>query len=95
MGNKYFKKISNLYSCIGDAKDTLIGDLMTCINSLGLSIASINAVNTPDLQTIVKLKVLTSNLNELNNLIVNMKKLKQFIILKGITNNENCNSKML
>lgn len=76
-------------------KDTLIGDLMTCINSLGLSIASINAVNTPDLQTIVKLKVLTSNLNELNNLIVNMKKLKQFIILKGITNNENCNSKML
>lgn len=57
-------------------KDTLIGDLMTCINSLGLSIASINAVNTPDLQTIVKLKVLTSNLNELNNLIVNMKKIE-------------------
>ena len=57
-------------------KDTLIGDLMTCINSLGLSIASINAVNMPDLQTIVKLKVLTSNLNELNNLIVNMKKIE-------------------
>ena len=57
-------------------KDTLIGDLMTCINSLGLSIASINAVNTPDLQTIVKLKVLTSNLSELNNLIVNMKKIE-------------------
>ena len=41
-----------------------------------MSIASINAVNTPDLQTIVKLKVLTSNINELNNLIVNMKKIE-------------------
>lgn len=57
-------------------KDTLIVDLMTCINSLGMSIASINAVNTPDLQTIVKMKVLTSNLTELNNLIVNMKKIE-------------------
>ena len=57
-------------------KDTLISDLMSCINSLGLSIASINAVNTPDLQTIIKLKILTTDLNELNNLIVNMKKIE-------------------
>lgn len=57
-------------------KDSLITDLMSCINSLGMSIASINAVNTPDLQTTVRLKVLTSNLNELSNLIVNMKKIE-------------------
>lgn len=55
-------------------RDTLISDLMTCINSMSMSIASINAVNTADLQTIVRLKVITSNIDELNLLIVNLKK---------------------
>ncbi len=55
-------------------RDTLLGDLMTCINSMNMSIASINAVNTVDLQTVVRLKVLTASLDELNLLIVNLKK---------------------
>ena len=56
-------------------RDTLIGDLMTCINSLGMGIASLNAVNTPDLETVVKIKLLCKDKTELNLLIVNMKKI--------------------
>ncbi len=74
--NNITRKYPTCIKVSATQKDTLIVDLMTCINSLGMSIASINAVNTPDLQTIVKMKVLTSNLTELNNLIVNMKKIE-------------------
>ncbi len=70
------RKYPTCIRVLANQKESLISDLMSCINSLGMSIASINAVNTPDLQTIVRLKVLTSNLNELNNLIVNMKKIE-------------------
>lgn len=56
-------------------RDSLLGDLMTCINSMSMAIASVNAVNTPNLETIVRLKVLTTSLTELNHLIVNMKKI--------------------
>ena len=56
-------------------RDTLLGDLMTCINSLSMGIASVNAVNTPDLETIIRIKVLVKDLDDLNLLIVNMKKI--------------------
>lgn len=74
--NNISRKYPTCIKVSATQKDTLIVDLMTCINSLGMSIASINAVNTPDLQTVVKMKVLTSNLTELNNLIINMKKIE-------------------
>ena len=70
------RKYPTCIRVLANQKESLISDLMSCINSLGMSIASINAVNTPDLQTIVRLKVLTSSRNELNNLIVNMKKIE-------------------
>lgn len=69
------RKYPTCIRIIATQRDTLLGDLMTCINSMGMSIASINAVNTPNLETNVRLKILTTNLNELNILIVNMKKI--------------------
>lgn len=56
-------------------KDSLLSDIMTAINSMNMSIASINAVNTPDLQSIIRLKILATKLDELNLLIVNLKKI--------------------
>lgn len=55
---------------------SLLVDIMNVVSANGLSILAINAANKENLQTIVKLKVLTSNLNDLEKMIVNMKKIK-------------------
>jgi ethanolamine ammonia-lyase small subunit len=49
---------------------------MNVVSANGLSILAINANNNQNLQTVVKLKVLTNGLNDLEKMIVNMKKIK-------------------
>lgn len=55
---------------------TLLVDIMNVVSANGLSILSINANNNTNLETIVKLKVLTSGSYDLEKMIVNMKKIK-------------------
>ena len=55
---------------------TLLVDVMNVVSANGLSILSINANNNNNLETIVKLKVLTTGLGDLEKMIVNMKKIK-------------------
>ena len=55
---------------------TLLVDIMNTVSANGLSILSINANNNNNLETIVKLKVLTNGLVDLEKMIVNMKKIK-------------------
>ena len=43
---------------------------------LGISILSVNANSNANLETIIKLKVLTTGLVDLEKMIVNMKKIK-------------------
>lgn len=54
----------------------LLVEVMNVVSANGLSILAINANNNQNLQTIVKLKVLTNGLNDLEKMIVNMKKIK-------------------
>ena len=55
---------------------TLLVDIMNVVSANGLSILSITANNNTNLETIVKLKVLTNGLSDLEKMIVNMKKIK-------------------
>lgn len=54
----------------------LLVEVMNVVSANGLSILSINATNNMNLETTVKLKVLTTGVQELEKMIVNMKKIK-------------------
>lgn len=54
----------------------LLVEIMNVVSSNGLSILSINVNNNQNLESIVKLKVLTSGLEDLEKMIINMKKIK-------------------
>ena len=54
----------------------LLVDIMNTVSSSNMSILAINANSNSNLQTVVKLKVLTTNLVELEKLILNLKKVK-------------------
>ncbi len=54
----------------------LLLDIMNTISANNMSILAINASSTPNLETIVKLKVMCPNSIELEKMIVNMKKIK-------------------
>lgn len=56
--------------------NNLLVDIMNVVSANGLSILSINATNNQNLETVVKLKVLTYGLIDLEKMIVNMKKIK-------------------
>ncbi|MDE5856683.1 MAG: hypothetical protein K2H06_06515, partial [Anaeroplasmataceae bacterium] len=56
--------------------NNLLVDIMNVVSANGLSILSINATNNQNLQTVVKLKVLTYSLMDLEKMIVNLKKIK-------------------
>ena len=49
---------------------------MNTVSASGMSILAISANSNSNLETIVKLKVMTTNLVELEKMIVNMKKVK-------------------
>ncbi len=54
----------------------LLVEIMNVVGANGLSILSVNANSNSNLETIIKLKVLTNSLEELEKMIVNMKKIK-------------------
>lgn len=56
---------------------TLITEIMNTVNSQSMSIASISANNKSNLETIIKLKVLVKDLDALERLIANLKKINK------------------
>jgi GTP pyrophosphokinase len=54
----------------------LLLEIMNCVSANNMSILSINANSNPNLETVVKLKVMCANIIELEKMIVNMKKIK-------------------
>ena len=58
---------------------TLVADIINTVSSSGLNVLSISCNNNENLQSLVKLKLLVRSANELNTLIVNLKKIKQVI----------------
>ena len=56
--------------------NNLLVEIMNVVSANGLSILSVNANSNANLETIIKLKVLTTGLVDLEKMIVNMKKIK-------------------
>ena len=56
--------------------NSLLVDIMNTVSASNMQILAISANNGPNLETVVKLKVLTHNLDELEKMIVNLKKIK-------------------
>lgn len=54
----------------------LLVEVINAVGASSMSILSVSANNKSNLETIVKLKVLTESLNELETLIINLKKIK-------------------
>ncbi|MBQ9124615.1 MAG: bifunctional (p)ppGpp synthetase/guanosine-3',5'-bis(diphosphate) 3'-pyrophosphohydrolase [Acholeplasmatales bacterium] len=54
----------------------LLVEIMNTVAASGMSIAAISANSNNNLETVVKLKVMTNNLLELEKMIINMKKIK-------------------
>ena len=54
----------------------LLVEIMNTVSASNMSILAINAITKSQLETIVKLKVMTSNLAELEKMILNLKKVK-------------------
>ncbi len=61
---------------------TLVSDVINVVSSSGLNVLSISCNNNDNLQSLIKLKILVHNLNELNTLIVNLKKVKQVMFIE-------------
>ncbi len=60
---------------IGTAKPTLLTEVVTGVNAQKVSIAEVNATTTTSLEMIIKLKVLVKGQNDLQGLLVNLRKI--------------------
>ncbi len=56
-------------------RPTLIGEIMNLLSSENVSVSDFNVKNNPDLDSVIKIKVIISNLADLETLIVNLKKI--------------------
>lgn len=54
--------------------NTIISEIINTINSYNIGIAKINAVNSINFETIIKLKILVKDIMQLENLIVNLQR---------------------
>lgn len=54
--------------------NTIISEIINTINSYNIGIAKINAVNSSNFETIIKLKILVKDIMQLENLIVNLQR---------------------
>lgn len=70
-------KYSAWISLIATSKDNLTQQVINKINGFKISILELNVINNQKLETIIKLRVLTANIKELNTLIVNLYKIPQ------------------
>ncbi|MBN3490493.1 bifunctional (p)ppGpp synthetase/guanosine-3',5'-bis(diphosphate) 3'-pyrophosphohydrolase [Acholeplasma equirhinis] len=61
----------------GTTRATLLTDVIQAVNSSGVNIAEISAISNSQFESIIKLKVSLSNVNELNSLITNINKVPQ------------------
>lgn len=58
------------------SNNSLLVDIMNTVSANNMQILAISANNGANLETVIKLKVLTHNLDELEKMIVNLKKIK-------------------
>ncbi len=68
------RKYPTRIKIIGTAKPTLLTDIVTAVNSQTISIAEVNATSGNNLEMVIKLKILVADQNQLQSLMVNLRK---------------------
>ncbi|CCV64547.1 Guanosine polyphosphate pyrophosphohydrolase/synthetase [Alteracholeplasma palmae J233] len=76
-GKNVTRKFGTWVKLVGTTRDSLISEVITTINALGISILEMNAVSNTKLESTVKLKVSVANFDELSKLIANLHKVSQ------------------
>lgn len=62
---------------MGSNKQTLLTEVVTVVNAQTISIAEVNAITTSNLEMIIKIKVLINTSNQLQSLMVNLRKISE------------------
>ncbi len=69
------RKYPTRIKVVGTSKPTLLTEVVTGVNAQKIAIAEVNALNTSTLEMIIKLKILVKDQNELQGLMVNLRKI--------------------
>ena len=84
-GTNVVRKFPARLKIIGSNRNGLLSDVITAINAMSVSIAEISAVNTSQLESVIKVKVSVSDSTSLNQIIANIKKVPDiYVVERGI-----------
>jgi GTP pyrophosphokinase len=62
---------------VGSNKPTLLTEVVTSVNASQIAIAEVSAITTSTLEMIIKIKVSINNSAQLQNLMVNLRKVSE------------------
>ncbi len=71
------RKYSTRMKIVGGAKPNLLSDIVTQINAQSVSILEVNAITTANFEQIIRLRVMVSNSNQLQSVMLNMRKISE------------------
>ncbi len=71
------RKYPTWIKIVGGNRSTLLTEVVTTVNAQSISIAEVSAITTSNLELIIKLKVLVSHAEQLQSLIVNLRKVSE------------------
>lgn len=71
------RKYPTWIKIVGGNKPTLLTEVVTTVNAQSISIAEVSGITTSNLELIIKLKVLVSHAEQLQSLIVNLRKVSE------------------
>ncbi|MCK9235613.1 MAG: bifunctional (p)ppGpp synthetase/guanosine-3',5'-bis(diphosphate) 3'-pyrophosphohydrolase [Acholeplasmataceae bacterium] len=72
--NQITRKYPTRVKINGISKPNLLTEIVTQINTQGVSILEVNATNNPNMESVIKIKVLIANLDALTSLMLNLRK---------------------
>lgn len=72
--NKTNRKYSTRMKVIGNSKPTLLTEVVTAINALGITIAEVNAITNSNFEMVIRFKILIDNKNSFQVLVNNLRK---------------------
>lgn len=75
--DKITRKYPNWIKVVGGNKPTMLTDVVNVINASSVSIAEVNAMTTNNLEMIIRLKLLISDAQALQQLMVNLRKISE------------------
>ena len=76
------RKYPTRIKVVGTAKPTLLTEVVTGVNAQKVAIAEVNAITTSTLEMIIKLKILVRDQNELQGLMVNLRKISDISVVE-------------